>query len=88
MPRQILFAPSANLDEDIVKNAIGSAIRKLRKQHRLTQGQVAELAGLHRTFYGNLERGVHSVSVFNLIKISKSIGCEPEDVFNLAKKDY
>jgi len=76
------------LNEKDARIAVGAAIRKLRSHKGLSQETVAEKSGLHRTFYGNLERGIHSVSVFNLLKICQSIGCMPEDVFQTARNDF
>ena len=71
-----IFTP----DEQAIKRALGGAIRSIRKRKGLSQERVAELSGLHRTFFGNLERGVHSVSVYNLILISNALGVKPSDI--------
>ena len=76
------------LSEHDARIAICFSIRKLRKLKGLSQEAVAEKSGLHRTFYGNLERGLHSVSVYNLLKICGSIGCMPEEVFYIARRDF
>jgi len=71
-----IFTP----DEQAIKLALGGAIRTIRKRKGLSQERVAELSGVHRTFFGNLERGVHSVSVYNLILISNALGVKPSEI--------
>jgi transcriptional regulator with XRE-family HTH domain len=36
---------------------LGTAIAEFRAQRGMTQAELAELAGLHRTYLSNLERG-------------------------------
>ena len=52
---------------------LGNKIRLLRNQSQLTQEQLAELTGLHRTYIGGIERGERNVSILNLIRIAKAL---------------
>jgi len=70
------------LDENDIKRLLGASIREIRKQKGYSQEHVAELAGLHRTFFGNLERGVHSVSVYNLFLIAKALNVKPSEILD------
>lgn len=45
---------------------IGDRIRERRVARGLTQEQLAEKCGLHRTFIGSVERGERNVSILNL----------------------
>jgi transcriptional regulator with XRE-family HTH domain len=49
----------------------GKEVRYLRHQQGLTQEQLAELSGLHRTYIGGIERGERNISLLNLIRILK-----------------
>jgi transcriptional regulator with XRE-family HTH domain len=56
---------------------IGSNIRRYRRALGLSQEKLAELAGLHRTYVGAVERGERNISVKNIEKIAKVLGIEP-----------
>ncbi|WDZ51914.1 helix-turn-helix transcriptional regulator [Acinetobacter vivianii] len=50
--------------------SIGSQIRKLRKQERVSQEQLALLTGIDRSYLGRIERGEVSVTVEKLAQIA------------------
>jgi transcriptional regulator with XRE-family HTH domain len=51
----------------------GNKIRLLRHQQGLSQEQLAELCGLHRTYIGGIERGERNVSLLNMIRIARAL---------------
>ena len=59
----------------------GDRIRKLRKERQLSQEKLAELADLHRTYIGDIERGERNVSLENIEKIAKALKVKIEDLF-------
>ncbi|MDG3556345.1 helix-turn-helix transcriptional regulator [Acinetobacter bereziniae] len=50
--------------------SIGSQIRKVRKQERVSQEQLALLTGIDRSYLGRIERGEVSVTVEKLAQIA------------------
>ena len=56
-----------------VRKSFGKHVRELRKQKGYSQEQLAEKAGLHRTYIGSIERGEQNVSVDNIEKIAKAL---------------
>jgi transcriptional regulator with XRE-family HTH domain len=53
--------------------AFGQAVRKFRLKRPLSQERLAELANIHRTYIGDVERGPRNISLVNMIRIAKSL---------------
>lgn len=62
-------------DDDITKR-IGLNITIIREQRGLTQEKLAELAGLHRAYIGQIERGEKNIGLRNLEKIAKALSVD------------
>lgn len=60
-----------------VNDAVGRAISKLRKNLRLSQEELADRAGVHRTYVSQLERGIKSPTLVVLIKIARALDTKP-----------
>ena len=55
---------------------IGTEIRRRRQRLRLTQDDAADLAGVNRRLISEVERGLASVTLRNLISICHAVGLE------------
>ena len=64
-----------------ILTVFGKRIRELRLQRGLSQEKLAELATLHRTYIGAIERGERNVSLKNIYKIAKALDVTLEDIF-------
>ena len=53
--------------------AFGEMVRDFRKSKGLSQEELAEKAGLHRTYVGMIERGERNISLSNISKIAKAL---------------
>ena len=51
----------------------GANTRKFRAERRLSQEELAEICGLHRTYVGSVERGERNVSIDNMERIAAAL---------------
>jgi transcriptional regulator with XRE-family HTH domain len=49
-------------------------LRNARRNQGMSQETLAELAGLHRTYVGAIERGERNVSVDNMERLATAVG--------------
>jgi transcriptional regulator with XRE-family HTH domain len=61
---------------------VAKNIKKYRIDRKLTQEQLAELAGLHRTYIGSVERAERNLSLENLERIAKALKISPKDLLD------
>ena len=52
----------------------GLKVKKLREQKGLSQEKLAELANVHRTYIGMIERAERNITLLNIQKIAKALG--------------
>lgn len=55
---------------------IGNKIREIRQSKGLSQEQLAEIAEVHRTYVGMIERAEKNITLVSLEKIAKALGIE------------
>ena len=57
--------------------AFGKLVAGLRKAARLSQEELAERAGLHRTYVSQVERGLKSPTIVTLLRLSRALDTTP-----------
>lgn len=58
----------------------GSNVQKYRKAQKLSQEKLAELAGVHRTYIGMIERAEKNITLCNMEKIAKALQVRIQDL--------
>ena len=64
-----------------VKSRFGFAIKQRRQELGISQEVLAERAGLHRTYIGDIERGARNLSLENIEKIARALQISISDLF-------
>ena len=67
-------------DREFLKS-FGQNIQSLRKQLGISQEELADRAGFHRTYVGMIERGERNITLSNLKKLSKALELDIKDLF-------
>jgi transcriptional regulator with XRE-family HTH domain len=67
-----------------LNQVVASNLRKLRKKIGISQEDLAEKCGLHRTYIGAIERSERNITLQTLEKLAESLGVLPQDLL----KDY
>jgi transcriptional regulator with XRE-family HTH domain len=62
-----------NQPSEDIRMRFGKAVRKRRNELKISQEDFAELAGLHRTYISDLERGTRNISLENIEKLAKAL---------------
>ena len=52
---------------------VGQVIRNLRLEQQLSQEDLADKCGLHRTYIGTLERGEKNMTIETALRITKAL---------------
>lgn len=55
------------------RRMFGKRVREFHKTRGYSQEQLADKAGLHRTYIGSIERGEQNISIDNTEKIAKAL---------------
>lgn len=58
----------------------GKNVQKYRKKRNLSQEELAELANLHRTYIGMIERAEKNITLCNIEKIAKALNIKIKDL--------
>ena len=60
----------------------GKRVREERLKHGYSQEQLANKAGLHRTYIGMIERAEKNITLENIYKISTALEIDVSDLFS------
>ena len=62
-------------------------LRSIRLQKGLTQEELAELSGLHRTYVGSVERGERNISIDNMERLAHALQCSLHELLATGTRD-
>lgn len=67
-------------ERDPILVALGVAVQRRRRELKLSQEEAAARAGIHRTYFADVERGKRNVSLKNLVAIARGLGIRPAEL--------
>ena len=65
-----------------VKSRFGAGVRKKRLELGFSQEKLADLAGIHRTYLADVERGIRNISLENIVKLITALDITLADFFS------
>ncbi len=63
-----------------ILDIFGANVQKYRKERQWSQEKLAEVAGVHRTYVGMIERAEKNITLCNMEKIAKALNVEIKDL--------
>jgi transcriptional regulator with XRE-family HTH domain len=66
--------------DDKLSAIVGNNIKKYRKNLNISQEELAEKAGLHRTYIGGIERGERNITLDSLQVIAAALNVSPVEL--------
>lgn len=67
---------------ETIQKKLGQKIREQRTAIGLSQEELADLSGLHRTYIGSIERGERNVSIQNIVLIARALSISPSTLLD------
>ena len=65
-----------------LRSVFGRNLHRIRLAQNLSQEKLAELAGLHRTYVGSVERGERNVSIDAIASFAKALKVPIAELFD------
>jgi ribosome-binding protein aMBF1 (putative translation factor) len=72
------------LDDKEALQAIGAAIRSMRKERGISQEALSHLCQIDRSHMGRIERGERNVAILKIVRIGRALGCRPSEILQHA----
>ena len=74
---------SMQVDKTLMKNEViqfGKKLREVRLKKKLSQGDVARILGVHRSYISGLERGRRNPSLLTVHRVAKALGISANEL--------
>lgn len=67
--------------QEEIRVAYGKAVRVIRQDKKISQEELGDLCGLHRTYISDIELGKRNVSLENIDKIANALQVKKSELF-------
>jgi transcriptional regulator with XRE-family HTH domain len=62
------------------RKTFSQRLRQIRQKKGLSQEELADIAGLHRTYVGSVERNERNISIDNMERLAKALEVDITDL--------
>ncbi|MGD1027234.1 helix-turn-helix domain-containing protein [Candidatus Binatus soli] len=69
------------------RSILARNLRRFRAVKAVSQEALADLAGLHRTYLGSVERGERNVSIDNIERLAEALGVTVSELLKEGKNE-
>ena len=69
-----------------IRERFGFAVKTRREELHLTQEDLADKAGIHRTYLSDVERGSRNPSLINIERMATALSMSLSDLFRLVER--
>ena len=69
-----------------VRERFGFAVKTRREELALTQEDLADKAGIHRTYLSDVERGSRNLSLINIERVAAALTLPISELFRLVER--
>jgi transcriptional regulator with XRE-family HTH domain len=69
-----------------IRERFGFAVKTRREELQWTQEDLADKAGIHRTYLSDIERGSRNVSLINIERVAEALSLSLSDLFALVER--
>jgi transcriptional regulator with XRE-family HTH domain len=66
----------------------GSCVRSARERLGMSQEELADRAGMHRTYLGGVERGERNLGLLNLLRRARALDVAPARLLPMADSKW
>lgn len=69
-----------------IRERFGDGVRSRREELGLTQEDLADKAGIHRTYLSDIERGARNLSLINIERMALALELSLSELFQLVEQ--
>ena len=69
-----------------IRERFGFAVKTRREELNWTQEDLADKAGIHRTYLSDIERGSRNVSLINIERLAAALSMSLSELFRLVER--
>ena len=69
-----------------IRERFGFAVKVRREELGLTQEDLADRAGIHRTYLSDIERGTRNVSLINIERLASALSLKLSELFQAVER--
>ncbi|MBZ4038076.1 helix-turn-helix domain-containing protein [Novilysobacter selenitireducens] len=73
------------MDDGKLLVAVGAAIRRHREGRGISQEGFADSIGMHRAYYGSVERGRRNLTLMTLVRLCEGLDVRPSSLLSEAE---